>query len=478
MRSVRARAALGATAVVAVALVAAGLAVLLVLATKLTDQTDLRAEVAAQEVASQVALGTAYEKLELPDKEDNPVQVVTSEGQLVAVSKKLEAISGAGSPRVKPVAVGAVPAEDDDADDADDPGRGEVSRDEPRMSTGSATVDGDEGEYRFAAVEATRPDGRTVTVYAGAPLSGEREAVGTVRDAMLTGLPVLLVVVAGVTWLVTRRALRPVEGIRREMAAITASADLSRRVPAPGTGDEVDRLAVTTNETLAALEASVDRQRRFVADASHELRSPIASLRTQLEVGAAHPELLDLEGAVEDTVRLQDLAADLLLLARLDAGEKPGAARVDLSALVRREVAQRADRDRIPVAVEVADGVEVAGSRGQLGRILGNLLDNAQRHAAGSVTVTLRAEAGRAVLEVADDGAGVPEAERERIFERFVRLDDARSRDEGGAGLGLAIARDVAHRHGGTLTVGRAPGGGARFALVLELLRTDRSDAD
>ncbi|MCX5204149.1 HAMP domain-containing histidine kinase [Streptomyces sp. NBC_00237] len=470
MRSVRARAAVGATAVVAVALVAAGLAVLLVLGAKLTDQTDLRAEVAAQEVASQVALGVAYEKLELPDKEDNPVQVVTEEGQLVAASEKLEAISGAGSPRVKPVVVGTRPADGDgDGGDDDDPGRGEVSRDEPRMSTGSATVDGDGAAYRFAAVEATTSAGQTVTVYAGAPLSGEREAVGTVRDAMLTGLPVLLVVVAGVTWLVTRRALRPVEGIRREMAAITASEDLSRRVPVPGTRDEVDRLAVTTNETLAALETSTERQRRFVADASHELRSPIASLRTQLEVGAAHPQLLDLQGAVEDTVRLQDLAADLLLLARLDAGEKPGSSRVDLSALVRRDVARRADRDRWPVTVEVANGLEVAGSRGQLGRVLGNLLDNAQRHAVSSVAVTLRAEAGRAVLEVADDGAGVPEEERGRIFERFVRLDDARSRDEGGAGLGLAIARDVAHRHGGTLTVDRAAGGGARFRLVLEL---------
>lgn len=137
---------------------------------------------------------------------------------------------------------------------------------------------------------------------------------------MLIGLPLLLVTVSGVTYLVTRRALRPVEGIRAEMAAITASEDLSRRVPEAATHDEVARLARTTNETLAALESSVERQRSFVADASHELRSPIASLRTQLEVGAAHPELLDVEGAVEDTVRLQRLAADLLLLARLDAG--------------------------------------------------------------------------------------------------------------------------------------------------------------
>ena len=270
------------------------------------------------------------------------------------------------------------------------------------------------------------------------------------------------------TWLVTRRALRPVEGIRQEMAAITASEDLGRRVPEPDSRDEVARLARTTNETLAALEASVERQRRFVADASHELRSPIASLRTQLEVGDAHPELLDVPGAVADTVRLQALAADLLLLARLDAGERPGRTAVDLGALVREEVSQRA-ADRIGPAVSVRDpdALEVTGSRAQLARVLGNLLDNAQRHAVRSVAVSVRADRGDVVVEVADDGAGVPEAERERIFERFVRLDDARSRDDGGAGLGLAIARDVAARHGGTLTAGAARDGGARFTLRL-----------
>ncbi|MBT2509935.1 HAMP domain-containing histidine kinase [Streptomyces sp. ISL-98] len=465
--SVRARASLGATVVVAVALVAAGLAVLLVLRANLTDQAELQAEVDARDVASQVALGHAYGGLDLPD--DRPVQVVDEGRRVVAVSEDLEAIEGAGSPAVRAGGSGE-PVGDDDDDD-DDPGRGEVSGDDPRMSSGSATVDGERADYRFAAVEATAPQGQTVTVYAGAPLATEQDAVGTVREAMLIGLPLLLVVVGGVTWLVTRRALRPVEGIRREMAAITASEDLSRRVPEPDAHDEVARLAVTTNETLAALEASVERQRRFVADASHELRSPIASLRTQLEVGSAHPELLDVEGAVRDTVRLQGLAADLLLLARLDAGERPGQGRIDVAALVREEVSQRSDR--LPVAVNIRAGeAEVEGSRGQLARVLGNLLDNAQRHARSSVEVTVRREGAAVVVEVADDGGGVPVEERERIFERFVRLDDARSRDDGGAGLGLAIARDVAERHGGTLTVAEAERGargtgGAVFALRL-----------
>ncbi|MFD8728769.1 sensor histidine kinase [Streptomyces sp. NPDC059611] len=477
MRSVRARAAIGATLVVAVALVAAGLAVLLVLRANLIDQADLQAEVAAREVAGQLALDTPYEDLDLDDEEDHPVQVTDEEGRVVFVSQGLRAISGTGSAGVSPVpsaSVGATPSpgdddgDDDDGDDNGRPGRGEVSSDDPDFSDGTATVDGRQADYRFAAVEATTPAGLTLTVHAGAPLAAEQEAVGTVRGAMLTGLPILLAVVAGVTWLVTRRALRPVEGIRREMAAITASEDLARRVPEPDSRDEIARLARTTNETLTVLEASVERQRRFVADASHELRSPIASLRTQLEVAHAHPELLDLPGAVADTVRLQVLAADLLLLARLDAGEKPGAARLEVGALVREEVSQRTG-DRIPVRVEVAEGAayEVNGSRGQLVRVVGNLLDNAQRHAENRITVQVAAEGSGVRVEVRDDGAGVPEDERERIFERFVRLDDARSRDDGGAGLGLAIARDVAERHGGTLTVHQAPEGGAAFRLRL-----------
>lgn len=474
MRSVRARAALGATLVVAVALVGAGLAVLLVLRANLIGQADLQAEVVAREVAGELATGTPYGEVELDDEEDHPVQVTDEEDRVVLVSKDLRAVTGTAASGVTPVpapSASASPSPGDDDDDGDDtarPGRGQVSNDDPDFSDGTATVDRTTADYRFAAVEATTPDGVTLTVHAGAPLAAEQEAVGTVRGAMLTGLPVLLLVVAGVTWLVTRRALRPVEGIRREMAAITASEDLTRRVPEPDSRDEIAALARTTNETLTALEASVERQRRFVADASHELRSPIASLRTQLEVAEAHPELLDLPGAVADTVRLQALAADLLLLARLDAGEKPGGGTVELGALVREEVSQRTG-DRIAVAVEAPEGEAfvVNGSRGQLARVVGNLLDNAQRHAGTSVAVSVAADGRGVRVEVRDDGDGVPEEERERIFERFVRLDDARSRDDGGAGLGLAIARDVAARHGGTLTVHRADGGGAAFLLRL-----------
>ncbi|WP_217140210.1 ATP-binding protein [Streptomyces sp. AC627_RSS907] len=463
--SVRARATLGATLVVAVALVAAGAAVLLSLRSNLLGEAGTQAERSAREVAAELAVGTAYGELSL-DVDDRPVQVVDGHGRLVAASEDLERISGTGVAAVKPQQAAPRDGEDDDADDDDDASGeslepGEIGE---RATTGdgSATVDGDTQDYRFAAVPVETRDRGRLTVWAGAPLSAEHGAVDTALTVMLIGFPVLLAVVAWVTWLVTRRALRPVEGIRREMAAITASEDLARRVPVPGTHDEVARLASTTNETLAALEASVERQRRFVADASHELRSPIASLRTQLEVAAAHPELLDLDGAVEDTVRLQRLAADLLLLARLDAGERPADARFDLAALAREETAGRSG-----VSVRAGGEVTVAGSRGQLGRVLANLLDNAQRHARSAVEVSVRRDGEAAVVAVADDGEGVPAADRERIFERFVRLDAARSRDDGGAGLGLAIARDVALRHGGTLTVHDAPAGGALFELRL-----------
>ncbi|WDV54621.1 ATP-binding protein [Streptomyces coeruleorubidus] len=462
--SVRARATLGATLVVAVALVAAGAAVLLSLKSNLTGEAGTRAERSARAVASELAAGTPYGKLSGLDGDDGPVQVLAENKRLVAASEDLEKISGTDSDRVKPQSPTA-PREDDD-DHSDDHEEtlepGEIAG-ESTFSNGSATIDGDTADYRFAAVEVETRDRGRLKVYAGAPLAAEHGATQTALTVMLIGFPLLLGVVAGVTWLVTRRALRPVEGIRSEMAAITASQDLARRVPEPQTHDEVARLARTTNETLAALETSVERQRRFVADASHELRSPIASLRTQLEVAAAHPELLDLDGAVEDTVRLQRLAADLLLLARLDAGERPSDAKVDLAGLAREEA-----EGRTGVTVDAAQ-VNVAGSRGQLGRVLANLLDNAQRHARSAVAVSVRREGELAVVGVADDGDGVPEADRERIFERFVRLDAARSRDDGGAGLGLAIARDVAVRHGGTLTAGQGPAGGALFELRLPL---------
>ncbi|MFF1817853.1 sensor histidine kinase [Kribbella sp. NPDC058245] len=483
--SLRTRTTVAATAVVAVALVIAGLAVVLLLRSNLASQAQLQAEVTAQQLASQLAAGTAIAKLDLDD--EHPVRITDASGKVLAASEGLSAVDGNPVQPSRPTPVPTVapkPTPTPTGDDDDNRGRGRGGDDEPdddssptptppagrvaegdaSYSNGTATVDGRTAAYRFAALKVTLPKGAgEVTVQAGAELATAGDAVSSVSRTMLIGLPLLLAVVALVTWMVTRRALAPVEAIRAELAGITGSRDLRRRVPVPESRDEVARLARTTNDTLTALETSVAQQRGFVADASHELRSPIASLRTQLEVAAAHPELLELDELIADTIRLQHLAADLLLLARLDAGDHPDPERIHVSDLVRDAIDGRTAR------LQITGEPVVLGNKTRLARVLSNLLDNAERHTSKEIRVVVSTADGQAVIQVQDDGSGVPEADRERIFERFVRLDDARSRDEGGAGLGLAIARDLAQSHGGTLTVGDTPAGGASFDLRLPL---------
>ncbi|WP_040720450.1 sensor histidine kinase [Nocardia veterana] len=498
--SVRARTTAGATVVVAAALIAAGAAVLTVLRHNLIDSASLQAEATARAIATRIAAGVDYAHLNLPDADDQPVQVISRQGVVLAADDDLprRPVLGTGRPpddpagQILPVPGTGLPGDDEDRDDDDDEADEPGGDDESLAVSGPSRVAGAAGrvgsdiavrdlrlpvadrsgghEFRVAALSVTPPDGEPVTVYSGVSLATADRAVSGVRTAMLLGLIPLLALVATVTWLVTRRALRPVEAIRAELAEIV-DGDLSRRVPEPPARDEIARLAATTNTTLSALEAAAQRQRRFIADAAHELRSPIASLRTQLEVARAHPELLELDGILDDTVRLEHLAADLLLLARLDSGEQPRRDTVDVAALVRDELTRRAG-DRHPITLELPEPdsdppIMVRGSRIHLGRVLSNLVDNAQRHAAGLVRVRVTGDADRAVLEVCDDGAGVPESDRERIFRRFVRLDDARSRDDGGAGLGLAIVADVVAGHDGRIEVDTSPEGGARFTVTL-----------
>jgi signal transduction histidine kinase len=210
------------------------------------------------------------------------------------------------------------------------------------------------------------------------------------------------------------------------------------------------------------------RQRQFVADASHELRSPIAAVRTQLELALARPSRTDwptaVHRALQDTERLQTVASDLLLLARLDAAEAPPRSPVDLAALTSDEVRRHPGTITKSGANRTA---VVTGSRIQLSRLLTNLADNARRHARTSVSITVDVRGATVQLAVDDDGLGIPEADRERVFERFTRLDSARARQDGGTGLGLAIAKDIAHAHGGTLTAHTSPRGGARLLLCL-----------
>ncbi|QIQ06299.1 sensor histidine kinase [Streptomyces liangshanensis] len=278
-----------------------------------------------------------------------------------------------------------------------------------------------------------------------------------------------LVLIAAVAYVATRLALRPVEAIRVRTASVTAS-DPRERVDVPGTGDEIAALATTINATLQRLDDAAVQQRRFVADAAHELRSPLTTLLASLEVALAYPERTDWPAAAttaaRQTRRLQALAEDLLLLARLDARApvvRPGT--VDLAALAAAVAGQHAVTGGPPaLSCDSRGPAPVHGDRDEFERLLRNLVDNAVRHAAHRVGITVRDQDGWIVLTVRDDGPGVPAKDAERVFERFVRLDDARSRDRGGAGLGLAIARDLATRHGGTLTL--APGSpGACFVL-------------
>ncbi|MGW5848933.1 ATP-binding protein [Streptomyces sp. NPDC055254] len=443
--TVRARATAGACAVVAVALGLASFTLLGLLEANLirAAQSDARRQA---ETVAQLAAAGRLDRVRSPARGVEFIQVVGADGRVLFASLNL-----VGAPPLPP------------------PGPGTAGT---RFHTWTVRPLEGEPRQRVVQVVTDTPDG-PATVYAGASLRDVDAADDTTTAALAVGVPLLLATVGLVTWRVTGRALRPVEAIRAEVAGIS-DRDLHRRVPVPATRDEVARLAQTMNATLDRLEASGARQRQFIADASHELRSPITVVRTQLEVALAvrdpelWPELIG--GALEDVERLQHLAADLLLLARIDAAQPVASVRLDLTALV-GEAAQTRPGDRVPAYLTLEGGVEVRGTGLWLSRIVTNLVDNARQYAESRVDVTLRTAGGgtgvrTAVLEVVDDGPGIPAADRERVFERFTRLDDSRSRDHGGAGLGLAIARDLAAHHGGTLTA-RSSARGARLVLCL-----------
>jgi signal transduction histidine kinase len=309
------------------------------------------------------------------------------------------------------------------------------------------------------------------TVYVAATLEDVETSTRTLLLSLLVGVPLSSAVLAALVWWLVGRVLRPVEAIRTEVDRISASR-LDRRVPEPPTTDEIARLAHTMNAMLDRLAGASEEQRRFVADAAHELRSPLARIRAQLEVDQAHPASAD-PGATHasvlaETGRLQQLVDDLLLLARGDAGalDLSRAGPVDLDDVVEQQVGARRRGSGPHIDTRGVRPVQVRGDAGQLARAVANLLDNAVRHARNAVTVTLAEVDGQAVLSVSDDGRGIPATAGDRVFERFTRLDSARSAD-GGAGLGLAIARDIAERHGGGLVLDSVAPAGARFLFTL-----------
>lgn len=322
-------------------------------------------------------------------------------------------------------------------------------------------------------------DAGAYTVVVRASLEEVGDSTDAVVTPLLIGLPLVLLVAGGMTWLVVTRALAPVERIRREVETITGER-LDRRVPEPSSRDEIQRLAVTMNHMLARLEDARQRQQRFVGDASHELRSPLSSIRQAAEVARSHPGALPegemAEAVLEESGRMERLVDQLLLLTRTGGGAARSVRDVDLDDLALAE-ARRVRRSGLSVDSSGVGAGRVRGEPTALTQVVRNLTDNAARHARGTVRVRVHTRDDGVELIVEDDGSGVPESERERVFERFVRLDEARARDEGGSGLGLAIVKEIVAAHGGRVTLGVSELGGARFGVHLPLPRSTRAES-
>jgi len=332
------------------------------------------------------------------------------------------------------------------------------------------------GEVRVATV-AVRGGGTVIAAVAYNPVA---ESLGTLGHALIIGTPVLLVLLAGASWLIVGSTLRPIAELRRGAQDVTRTGQ-PRALPVPAAHDEVHSLAITLNDMLSRLGAAQQRQRGLISDTAHELRSPIASIRAQLEVALDHPDSQDWQqtagDVLADTLRLARLAEDLLALARLDERDtrRRPPRQVDLTGLVQEEVGRYADA-RVPVRLAGAGPAAVTGDPDGLHRMLSNLIDNATRYARSRVAVSVGTSGQNARLSVTDDGPGIPAADRERAFGRFTRLEAARSReddDEGGAGLGLAIVRATAQAHGGSAWLEDA-GPGLRAVVLLPAAASPR----
>ncbi|MFI1381929.1 sensor histidine kinase [Embleya sp. NPDC020886] len=446
---VRMRSALAAAAVVVVVIALAAAAFLFLYHRSLLDSLDAdarrRADAVAAELTRPEPPGQASGAIP-PERGDlTPVQILGPDGTVVAASPSVR-----GLPPLTPL--------------RPQPGRTQRENRSP--------VPGQSDTYRVAALGVARPDG-TYTVVVGESREAIDDSVEDAGALLLLGCPFLIAVVAAATYLFVGRSLVPVEAMRRKVSVVTADR-LDERVPVPEARDEVANLAETMNAMLDRLQTQVEARRRFVADAGHELRSPITTLRGGLEVLAARPLVTrdaDLVGLLTAEVgRLDHLVDGLLWLARADEhGLHTRHTDVDLDDLLdaeRRRLAARYPALRITAE---PTPTRVYGDAGQLAQVLRNLADNAAAHASSAVRLVVApsADGHTAVLDVADDGPGVPPAERDRIFGRFVRLDPSRDRDSGGVGLGLAIVHHLVAAHHGTVAVHEAPGGGALFRVVL-----------
>jgi signal transduction histidine kinase len=441
--SVRVQVTLMATVLVAVALLAAGLGLLATLTRMLEHSGDMAARGRARDLAALVE-ADALPRVIRGSGEESLIQVVGPTGKIEAASRGLFSEPPIGGPAPR----------------GDKPEARNVD-----------FLDGRDFEpYRVWTLRVDGRDG-TYVVHVGNSLEAAEEAVATVRELLLVWFPPLTALLAVGAWVTVGRALRPVEAIRAKVADISGTA-LDRRAPVPAGDDEISRLARTMNAMLDRLEESSRRQRRFVADASHELQSPLTALRTELEVALSHPDRMAWQTwaseLLADTGRMERLVRDLLLLAQADESRTVAQpTEVDLDVVVLEEVARARSSTAVSLDATQVSAAPVRGSKEELTRLVRNLLENAGRYATSAVRVTVGTENGSVRLTVDDDGTGVPAEHRQRVFERFVRLDAARPRGNGGTGLGLAIVREIAERHGGSVDLEDAPGGGARFVVVL-----------
>lgn len=335
------------------------------------------------------------------------------------------------------------------------------------------TIEGEVVPARILAVPV--PEGGVLVV--GASLDDQRTTLGRLAAALAIGGPAALILAVGVTWLLVGWTLRPVESMRAEAAAISAG-DPGRRLPLPGTGDELARLAETLNAMLGRLEEAIERERRFVDDASHELRTPLSNLKAELDLALRRARTSDelelaLRSASEEADRLARLADDLLVLARSDRGRLPiRRDSVDVAEMVGGTVdsfAARASERGVGIDVRVSAELRADLDELRMRQALGNLLDNGLRYVppGGRVSVAAERDDGFLRLEVRDDGPGFPAEFLPVAFEAFARPDASRSRPGGGTGLGLAIVAAVAQAHGGTAEAANLPDGGAVVVLSI-----------
>jgi signal transduction histidine kinase len=449
--SVRVRTTVAAVAVVGVAMVVGAVVMVVVLRSTLTREVRAAARLRAEDVAAVLAAGggsgvAGPGMLAVDDADELLIQVLDGGGRVVAASPNAE-----GRPPVARLRPGS-------SAEVEVPAGGPMD---------------ESGEFLAVATGADTPRGQR-TVLVARSTEAVDEAVAAVGGLLAVGLPLLLAVVAVTTWVVVGRALAPVEAMRAEVDEISAAA-LHRRVPDPPADDEIGRLARTMNRMLGRLEQAQARQRRLVSDASHELRSPVATIRQHAEVALAHPgrtTTSELASTVlAEDLRLQRLTEDLLLLTRAD--EQSLALRrrpVDLDDLVFEEAKRLREATGLRVDTSAVSAGRVAGDAAGLRRVLRNLGDNASRHARERLALSVAERDATVVLAVEDDGSGIPEADRERVFERFVRLDGARARDDGGSGLGLAIVAELVAAHGGAVVAAAGPLGGARVEVTLPRL--------